>query len=664
MAQQYVVKPGDTLGQIAAANGVSVSDISGYASGNPNIIKSGEVLSINPKTATPSTAGVPRNDLAANGGAGYQDIATKDPSVFKAPANTPDPQRPGETTAQYQARILQTPFLYRDPTSATGFSNTNPATGTGNYVPTLSAEESAAVLKKYGISGTGSDFTGLTAAEAASKAQAKKQQLLGGLNAADPTSSFYQVTQLGNIKKATDALNSGISTVNNDPWKTGDDKTTSVKELLDRTTNGIASSYSDPQSFINDYQTNPQLSAILSDYIKAGGTVNDVSQRIAQNSGAAAPGGNNQDAATYLLNGANSGAGDNVYTAAADKYLSTDKSNSVQEINRLAKVPQDYIDLYYGTPEKQGVLQKIKTDAQTSIDNLNKAYGNSKQTTSDQFDYQVQKNTLQAQSDVADLEAKRLQQKNYLTEKLASIGALTTTGAAPAALSDLDARYDAAKSSAMQGLQNTNALLISKKTEALNTLDADLQTKIQTIKSSLSKSESDIDKDILTEKEASQKAINAELDAYNTKAKSAYTEFLNTSNKSAQQYIKDFLKTASGGMSSKTLDKYSTQFQDGIAKAAKPATAPKPFTSGSAKFTGDDLSGLEQGLNGTRGDDGYVDPAKYLAAYNQWLKLGGLSNDFISKFPPKNYVNPVNDTLPPQLRGKKPTTKKSSDRTL
>ena len=42
----YVVKSGDTLGAIASRYGVSISDISGYRSGNPNLIYPGETLTI------------------------------------------------------------------------------------------------------------------------------------------------------------------------------------------------------------------------------------------------------------------------------------------------------------------------------------------------------------------------------------------------------------------------------------------------------------------------------------------------------------------------------------------------------------------------------------------------------------------------------------------
>lgn len=53
----YVVRPGDTLSAIAKQYGVNVSDITGYRSGNPNLIYPGESLSISGSASKPSTLG-------------------------------------------------------------------------------------------------------------------------------------------------------------------------------------------------------------------------------------------------------------------------------------------------------------------------------------------------------------------------------------------------------------------------------------------------------------------------------------------------------------------------------------------------------------------------------------------------------------------------------
>ena len=54
MATTYTVKQGDTLSKIASQNGVTLSEITGYKSGDPNKIGIGEVLNIGGRVQTPA----------------------------------------------------------------------------------------------------------------------------------------------------------------------------------------------------------------------------------------------------------------------------------------------------------------------------------------------------------------------------------------------------------------------------------------------------------------------------------------------------------------------------------------------------------------------------------------------------------------------------------
>ena len=76
MAQQYTVKPGDTLSKIAQQFNVGVDKISGYKSGNPNLIYPNEVLNIgdvgktiNASDIKPTTSiALPSNSSQASSG--------------------------------------------------------------------------------------------------------------------------------------------------------------------------------------------------------------------------------------------------------------------------------------------------------------------------------------------------------------------------------------------------------------------------------------------------------------------------------------------------------------------------------------------------------------------------------------------------------------------
>ena len=96
----YTVKPGDTLSAIAKQLGVPMASITGYRSGNPNLIYPGEKLSIagtgmmgGGTTTTPQTGGT-------NGGtSGITDSGSPPPSA--PPQNAPPTPSPGDFTKTY-----------------------------------------------------------------------------------------------------------------------------------------------------------------------------------------------------------------------------------------------------------------------------------------------------------------------------------------------------------------------------------------------------------------------------------------------------------------------------------------------------------------------------------------------------------------------------------
>jgi hypothetical protein len=88
-------------------------------------------------------------------------------------------------------------------------------------------------------------------------------------------------------------------------------------------------------------------------------------------------------------------------------------------------------------------------------------------------------------------------------------------------------------------------------------------------------------------------------------------------------------------------------------KAPKPVGPEKPVVSGTLVYTADDQNHDSQILETSRGEDGFVDPTLYQNLYKAWLSKGGVLEDFIKTYPPKNYINPDNEWLPTFLRPKK-----------
>lgn len=74
-----------------------------------------------------------------------------------------------------------------------------------------------------------------------------------------------------------------------------------------------------------------------------------------------------------------------------------------------------------------------------------------------------------------------------------------------------------------------------------------------------------------------------------------------------------------------------------------------PTKSGTLTYTAQDYADDSQALDASRGSDNFVDPTLYQNLYKSWIAGGGRLEDFIAKFPPKNYVNPKNTWLPSYL---------------
>lgn len=99
-----------------------------------------------------------------------------------------------------------------------------------------------------------------------------------------------------------------------------------------------------------------------------------------------------------------------------------------------------------------------------------------------------------------------------------------------------------------------------------------------------------------------------------------------------------------------------------VASLPPKPTATKTSTkgttvSGKLTYTAADKAEDSAALEASKGADGYVDPAIYQKLAEAWVAHGGLIKDFLAVHPPKNYVNPANNTLPVYLRSTKPTAK-------
>lgn len=79
------------------------------------------------------------------------------------------------------------------------------------------------------------------------------------------------------------------------------------------------------------------------------------------------------------------------------------------------------------------------------------------------------------------------------------------------------------------------------------------------------------------------------------------------------------------------------------------AGGSKQLTSGSLKYTADDISEGAQKLQASKGGDGYVDPNVYLNLAQAWTDQGGSIKDFLKNYPVSSWVNPDNTFVSPAI---------------
>lgn len=80
------------------------------------------------------------------------------------------------------------------------------------------------------------------------------------------------------------------------------------------------------------------------------------------------------------------------------------------------------------------------------------------------------------------------------------------------------------------------------------------------------------------------------------------------------------------------------------------SAAVKPYTSGGLSIPRADIAEGQQKLESSRGKDGFADTKMYTNMMQHWIQSGGLEQDFLKQYPPKNYLNPSDSTIPSTLK--------------
>lgn len=292
------------------------------------------------------------------------------------------------------------------------------------------------------------------------------------------TASVNNTSNMDSANKFNTAmlgLDSTVTSMKNNPWdkyrKNGD-----VVSVADTKINQALGAYTDVASFMNDYQTNPEVKKNVDNYLQVTGkTINDVKSKIQPvTNGVVAP----QSVDEFLINNKN-----------ANLKSEADNLNKAMILNSDFNTQQEKM-AYTANEEFKKTQEAIR-------DSLERNELRKEASVREKANWMIDKNKAEMEIALADIEQNRLLGKNSLTGLLAKLGALDTTSQAGIALTDLDQKYQAQQSSTRAKYLLANREIQMNMNSDINDLENAMEENIIKINSDLSKSEREVTMEVM-----------------------------------------------------------------------------------------------------------------------------------------------------------------------
>lgn len=499
----YVVKKGQTLNDIAKELGYTnfqEAGITSVPSGNFNLLNQGDVINYNP----------------SGGQTFYKslDLTQKEPDITNKVIESGINK--GMTYGELDKYQEEHPETY-SPENYT----------TGQYV---SPQKTSTQIK-------------------AEQEKLKKTQQQSQIS---PLTSYqYNPDVISGIKKATDNFQIRLNDIKNTPFSGIGTKTDAMGTQLLSTANELSKNWTSTENFLKDFTTNPEVQKNLQSYFDAGGTKEKIIQNIEQN---IQPDLSNVSQTTADYMATLTPTQKQVFETIAPEYQTTQ-----QEIMRQHNIPKELQNVYFGTPDKIGILEKQILEAKEAKRIIEQKEIDEKTNFEAKAKLLKDKNNADVNIQLGNIEKNRLSAKNYMTGMLAKLGALNTTSASADALTILDEKYQAQSTELQSKLTYTNTGLDLDLNNDLNTLKNNVDEKINTIEQDLSKDSNDIIKEILKEKQNSDKEIYQLTSKYQTLFRTQTEKYIKEAKTLAEKNIKDSSQILSGGIDLKSIVPYSKE---------------------------------------------------------------------------------------------------------
>ena len=283
------------------------------------------------------------------------------------------------------------------------------------------------------------------------------------------------VDSANKFNTAMSGLNDSITGMKNNPWdkysKNGD-----VVSVADTKINQALGAYTDVASFMNDYNTNPDVKKNVDNYMQVTGKkINDITSKIQPvTNGVVAP----QSIDEFLIKNKN-----------ANLKAEADGLNKAMILNSDFNTQQEKM-AYTANEEFKKTQEAIR-------DSMERNELRKEASVREKANWMIDKNKAEMEIALADIEQNRLLGKNSLTGLLAKLGALDTTSMSGIALTDLDQKYQAQQQGTRAKYMLANREIEMNMNSDINDLENAMEENIIKINSDLSKSEREVAMDVM-----------------------------------------------------------------------------------------------------------------------------------------------------------------------
>lgn len=455
--------------------------------------------------------------------------------------------------ADQNAKDVEEATKFGVPMSEVGNFQREPNYKIPKATPTLTGDQSRSLAKQYGLQGIADeDYSGLTRAQANAKAQAKQ----AALKAQQSTLTSYSLNPqtISGFNKKLGDVKLQLDKVKYDPWVNQNQKKDQQKSVLNSYTDQFAGLFGTQDEF-NQAMGNSEFQKVFKQYEQMGGNINDIAARVSQTPTVDVTGEvqnpdgtysvGNQDVNSYL--GAMKTASDQ---RALDSLI-PEKEVYQQQIAQQQRIPEQYKEYYFGTPERVGFLEQQKQQKQEEIKLLERRAKLDEKNMRAQADFITEKNQKEMEIQETEVEQNRLAAKNYMTGMLAKLGALNTTGAAPQAIAILEQKYQSQAQKLKTAYQFANRDVELKLNEAVDNIHLERDQKILDTKADLSKSEEEVWKEVFKlQNTADEKSLSV-IEKYASEFRVQRDKYTAEAKRDAEKNAKEYQRLAAKYSASK-----------------------------------------------------------------------------------------------------------------